>query len=675
VEPERRADGTEPAGPATTDVATPPPGVPREPWPRSAWLSVRGYFLDEDPTFWSAMVPMLVVSAVLFTRSLTTNFIFDEQEALLANPYVNGNGLGFWDAVHRDFWGLPHDRSVGSYRPLPDIVWRLIAMGLRGAHDLAAWVFHASGPAQLTPWVFHWCNVILHAANGALLTCLVFYVTRRRGLAWTAGAIFTACAVLTEAVCGVVGIADVLGGLGALLALGALRWPLWGMPLGVFGAMLVGLFSKESAIVCVPLVPLAALALAPNTHPRRPLRALRFSLAAVASVGAFLLYVSLRKRWFPSPLPSELLEPLPPGAGRLSHLLRAFLVWFHQPALPKDPLNNPFVTADVPHRVAGALRVYFRGLEQVVFPWTLSGDYSFPEEPVPNRLVFPESVLGGLAMVLPPVAALVLWVRALLVERRERRAAPDADPPPWATATTPMIAVALVWIVVSYFPHSNIPVLLPTVRAERFWYFPAIATSVLLACSFAWLWDRTRPKHGPAFAATLLGIFLAVQAGKARAHAFDYTDDLVFWRATRDAVPRSAKAHLNYSVMWGARGHLETRLEENRIALDLAPTWPMANVYLGDTLCRMHRPEEAWPHYRRGFELADNDPNLIALALQCLWDESDLLPHKDELLKLADQRPGSWLDYLAKDIVDNGVTHGGVDPKYRPRGYNEGPKD
>ena len=39
----------------------------------------------------------------------------------------------------------------------------------------------------------------------------------------------------------------------------------------------------------------------------------------------------------------------------------------------------------------------------------------------------------------------------------------------------------MVWIIVSYFPVSNIPVVLPTVRAERFWYFPALGSSVLLA--------------------------------------------------------------------------------------------------------------------------------------------------------------------------------------------------
>ena len=44
------------------------------------------------------------------------------------------------------------------------------------------------------------------------------------------------------------------------------------MPLGVAFGILFGLFSKESALVCVPLVPFAALLASPLTHPERPPR-------------------------------------------------------------------------------------------------------------------------------------------------------------------------------------------------------------------------------------------------------------------------------------------------------------------------------------------------------------------------------------------------------------------
>src|SRR5262249_7334107 len=51
------------------------------------WLD--DYCLGDDPTFGLALVPFCFLSMMLFTRHPTkTNFIFDEQEALLANPYV-----------------------------------------------------------------------------------------------------------------------------------------------------------------------------------------------------------------------------------------------------------------------------------------------------------------------------------------------------------------------------------------------------------------------------------------------------------------------------------------------------------------------------------------------------------------------------------------------------------
>jgi hypothetical protein len=238
-----------------------------------------------------------------------------------------------------------------------------------------------------------------------------------------------------------------------------------------------------------------------------------------------------------------------------------------------------------------------------------------------------------------------------------------------------LLAVGLVWIVVSYFPHSNIPVLLPTVRAERFLYFPAIGSSVVLAIYFAAFHAARVHPHTKRLGTIFFAAFFGFQCVSARLHALDYADDLVFWRATKNAAPRSAKAHLNYAVMWGARGHLDTRLDESRIAVALAPQWAKAHIYLGDTLCRLHRPDEAWPSYIEGFKLADNEPNLIALALQCLWDENAFHAHEQELLELADKRPDTWLDFLAKDIANNGSEHGGVNPKYRPRGYNEGPKE
>lgn len=614
-----------------------------------SWL--RSYFVDQDPTFWVALTPALVIAVLLFVRSPASNYIFDEQEALLANPYVNGRDVRFWQVFQRDFWGLPPERTIGSYRPIPNVIWRLL------------W------SVSKLPWLHHWVNVLLHAVNAAILSSLVFAVTKRRGVAWLAGGAFAACALLTETVSGVVGLADVLGGLGVLLALSALRLRIWAMPLCVLGAILLGLFSKESVIVALPLVAWAALVWAPALH-ERPLRVPRALLALFASVVALVAYTYVRRKLFPVTLPAELTAPLPETKPALERWVWEFMRWFRQPRLPSDPINNPLVEADFPHRVAGALRVYFRGLGQLVFPWTLSGDYSFPQEPVPKRLLSIESVLGGALMALPPIAGIVTWIVALVREKRERGAALG----PSATTTALWLAgVALVWVPLAYFPHSNIPVLLPTVRAERFWYLPAIGSALLVGLVAARAVTAVKWRTA---AIAAVGVFFGFQALRARMHALDYTDDYVFWRATSAAVPRSAKARLNYSVMVGAhKGDLPRRLQLNGEAIELAPQWPMAHVYYGDTLCRMDKADEAWPHYARGFELGPNDSGLIALGLQCLWDKKAIESRHDQLLDLAEKHPGTWLAYFATEIVYRGAEHGGVEKKYRPRGYDEGPKD
>ena len=822
----------EPAGPPEPALAAPPRARPswtrwlaparwlRELAPRRLWARVRAYYRLNEPTTLVTYTPLLLLGLVLFTRAPWTNYIFDEQEALLANPFVNRvDGLTFWDVIHRDFWGLPPDASIGSYRPIPSALWWLL------------WT------VSKHPFFHHLYNIVLHALNGALLGAFAWAVTKRRDVAWLTATIFTTCALLTEAVSGIVGIADVLGGLGAIAALQALRLPAWGMPLGVFASVLFSLFSKESGLVCVPLVPFVALLTAHALHPERPARVARALLAFAAALGAFVLYVELRKQWFPSPLPEALTKPLPPNASRWQMDYRELLVWFQQAPLPNDPINNPLVKADFPHRLAGALRVYWRGLGQVVLPWRLSGDYSFPQEPIPKTLWGWETIAGGVMMVLPllygAVMPVVGWLRelggrrflaataartggsepttpaptaprsmpggswarlagrgwrpwllgaafalgvaalvgfdteiflllrggpswvvtwpwsvgvmvvalGLLVEgwRSPRTTWTFAGPRPLGYVAPMLLAAGAVWLVVSYFPHSNIPILLPTVRAERFWYFPAIGSSLWLAVAFAWLIEpRARAArvaagtpHGPAPTGTtaperaqpggplsaalgkllarpleppppvpgvarrwtapwkrwgwrvtlggaLCAAFLTWQCARTYAHAMDYRDDLAFWDATKDAVPHSAKAHLNYSVMKGARRDLETRLVHSRIAAELAPDWPMAHIYTGDTLCRMHRADEAWPYYVQGFETinGDNERALIALALQCLWDEGRLKPHETELRAMAadPKHKGSWLAWLATDTLDNGEKNQGVEPKYRPRGYNEGPK-
>ena len=248
--------------------------------------------------------------------------------------------------------------------------------------------------------------------------------------------------------------------------------------------------------------------------------------------------------------------------------------------LPHDPLNNPLIEASFPYRLAGALRVYARGLLQVIFPGTLSGDLLGAPGAHPRRASCSRRASSARSR-----CSARCWPAPSSGgprgSDRARKASPRA-----ASTLSPLVALGLVWAVISYFPVSNIPVVLPTVRAERFWYFPAVGLALPLGMAWAALLRTARRVGALSAGVGLCVLYFAFQAVAARRHALDYTNDLTFWNATRKAVPRSAKAHLNYSVMLGARGDLAGRLASNEVALELAPQWPMANVYLGDTLCR-----------------------------------------------------------------------------------------
>ncbi len=448
------------------------------------------------------------------------------------------------------------------------------------------------------------------------------------------------------------------------------------MPLCVFALVLLGLFSKESVLVALPLVPWVALLSAPIFHPTRPLRALRAVAAFVASAAALVVYTYFRRRFFPVLSQVDAGVALPAEAGASARALAKFLHWFQQPQLPHDPGQQSAGRCRF-CRIAWRARCACipAASGKLVFPWPLSGDYSFPQEPIPERVYFPESILGGVLLVLPPIAGVGLWLASLVREARARARAKlhgvlsDTAGEGERQGLLALLAIGLVWLPIAYFPHSNIPVLLPTIRAERFWYLPAFGSACVLAVLFTRLL-RTKWPWG----ASVVGVFLAFQALAGRWQRLRLQRRFESSGARRTTPSRAAPRH-NSTTRSCSAPAVSWKSASKSMRKPCASR-PMAH---GSRVLRRHpvppqRAEQAWPHYMHGFELAPNDLNLIALGLQCAWEEKIIDAHKDELLAASEAHPGSWLAFLGSDLVYNGVANGGVQKKYRPRAYDEGPK-
>lgn len=558
---------------------------------------------------------LLSVSAVLFVRPPTTGFVFDEQEALLASPVLR-TSAPITDVFTHDFWGLPSDRSIGSYRPLVVLVWKLLSPTL----------------ALGTPFVFQLVNVVAHAANAFLLLLLAERLGASSKAAFGAALGFACLAISSETVCSVVCLADLLAAsaiLGASLL--ALVLPLVALLPVTLLLLLAALLCKETAMAGLVLLPLAAL-----IGRRSVLAALAVGLG---SAGALVLSVCARSELFlrgRAPAPPPALDL--PGLGPL-------LTWLRPPRMPLAPLENPLVSAEPLERVATGLAVFAKQCLLTVFPVLPSGDYSAPRQPAEG--FGPFALLGAL---------LVLAFMGVSIWGARRRSAP--------------LALGGPWVVLATLPIANVFVLLPTVRADRLAYLPAVGLLLLVSVLLTHLETARRGRIAVALSLGLV-FLLAFQASQARAASMRYVTDLAFWEATAIGPRPNAKAELNLGIMLGARGDLPSRIAHTRRAAELAPTWATAHVYLGDALCRSGQVHEASEPYVTGIALSPNSQSNVALALQCLWDRGGLGAVRSRLDEIAARSPGSWLDYLLGRLDRDGVEQGGVPREYRPRGYNE----
>jgi hypothetical protein len=601
-----------------------------------------GYTLSVlTPTPRRLFLSFVLVASVLFVRPPSTNFIFDEQEALLGNPYLQ-DGSDLLAAFSRDFWGRGADQTIGAYRPLPNVLWKPLAVTV-------AW--H-------TPWFFCLVNLLMHAATASIVSLLIARFLKKTdafpeegaAAAWGGGVFFLVCATSTEAVCSAVGLADILVGFFSALCLWLLSCRTlernWRGPLRLFALIstcfVLGMFSKETMIATLFGLPVCAWLM---MHDRAEGRLATLSTLA-ASVGAISLFVWARNSLFFSKK-SEVAQLVPEGP--LASSLRVFFSWFSQPKMPVDPLNNPLFEATASERMSTAFSLFAEQVAQILLPTRLYADYSYPRQVLQGWNM---ASLAGLFLLIL-VGALVL---RLLVQKARGRI---------TSAGTFLLLVGLLWMLISYLPVSNSLVLLPTIRADRLLYPTVLGASLAFAGVIVNTWARlsTYARFG-AF------LYLCFQGVQARVHALIYWDDVAFWRATSRGEHASAKSLLNMGVMVGARGDEVARISYTEAALHKAPDWPMGRVYLGDAYCRAGDVDNAYLHLKKGFQMAPQSKALTALGLQCLWEKGGFSKYRADLLTLAEHNPETWLDYLVSELEVNGDEHGGIPERYRPRKYN-----
>jgi tetratricopeptide (TPR) repeat protein len=429
-----------------------------------------------------AVLCLVVLAA--YSNSFSAGFAMDNRGLILQDARIRAATAENLDLILGHTYWWPYGES-GLFRPLTTLSYLFNYATLGNGENAAG---------------YHWINLMLHAINVLLVYALGLRLAGWRAAAWTA-ALWAVHPVLTESVTNIVGRADLLAGVGVLGGLllylkstEAAGWRRWAYLSGLAAATAVGVFSKESAVMVLPVVVLYE---AVWWNERRQ------ALGLVLGTIAMLI-----------PIQAMLYQ-------------RAAVLWSSLPTT--FPFyDNPIVGAGFVTGRLTALHVMGKYLALLAWPARLSCDYSWAQ--IPSAGGSAADWLGW--MVLAGATAAGVWL--------------------WRGNRTALFLAGAALLV--FLPTSNLLFPIGSIMAERFLYLPAIAFAAGVVAVVGALGMRVRDQR---FAPVVLGLMVAACAARTWARNNDWQDDLSVGRAAVAAAPESFKSHklLAYALHESDPGH------------------------------------------------------------------------------------------------------------------------
>ncbi|HET8948582.1 MAG TPA: hypothetical protein VFQ07_16495 [Candidatus Polarisedimenticolia bacterium] len=562
---------------------------------------------------------VVLVAAAVHLQTLGFPFVFDDRYLVVLNAFLR-EAWSPIDAFAHHFWyGTPS--GTAYYRPLV-----IASLALNG--KLLGW-----GPVG-----FHLFNLLLHAANSALVLALLARIGVPQRAAAFGALLFAVHPATAWPVASIVARVDLLPAFFVLLAWLALAS---GSPVATGLSFLGALLCKESAIAFlgVPFLALRAPLLrrddAGSGAPPDPRATLLCALAALAATAAAI------------------------GLRLFAHVGLAMRSRI-------DGAVNPLAMMDGWDRRRAALRLAGRYLGYLFVPWRFTDGAAYgPGKSGPSW--GDAGVLFG-TLLLALLAGLTLW----LWLRRDR------------------MSLFLGFAVAAFLPASNILTPIGSLYAQNFLYMPLVGLALAAADARARLPPWTRRVAGFAAAGVLLllaaGTIVEARLWRSQPILFtawterfpnygfgwaglgtarlDEGDAIGAEEALRRSLQlddRNAKAHYNLAVvilqttpppeLGGTEAdaaRLREGLEHARRAAEIDPRMTEAFINAARLLMLLDRPAEAETEARRALATG-NDPMARRALAESIFKQhryADALALYSELAPAEPADPNLRAQYL-----------------------------
>ncbi|HET8965095.1 MAG TPA: tetratricopeptide repeat protein [Candidatus Acidoferrum sp.] len=495
---------------------------------------------------------LLGVTLLIYANSLLNDFTMDDELYIQKNAQVTQHSFRLL---------FQPNAASNVFRP---VTFATLALN---------WIV-----AGYKPFGYHLVNLLLQAAVAVLLLAvlrkLLEGATNYEFICFAAAMLFAVHPIHTEAVSSVVGRSELLAA-GFLLA--AWLFHLQDRYILALLGFALALLSKESAIGLLPLALAGDYAkgqLKPWTR-----------YAGIATLT--LVYI---------------------GA-----LWKVQGGHFGAPSV--SVLDNPLTLLPAGLRILNAVRIAWKYIGLLIFPATLSCDYSYNQITLFanwQHLLLP--ILGALT-----VAALWIWT----VCKRSAGL---------------LLAGAIYFT--GFAATSNILTRTGTIFGERLAYLPSAGFCLLAAMLFAWLVFRQRIA-GLAVLALVIGAFSVRTVARNR----DWKDNGSLYMVAADAVPNSAKMRTFRGIVYMGRGQLERSRADLNAALRINPEYPDAIEAMGLLELRGNNQQAALDYLQRALQVsapADFDYDYRAANLTALQIQMGKL---DDAMKLLNRRIAESPDY------------------------------
>ena len=502
-------------------------------------LAARNLPMDFARRFVSplALLAIWIATAAVYAQVTRFGFVsWDDPLYVTANPQVR-HGLSAEGAI----WALTA-RDDSNWLPL-------------------TWLSHMLDVSLFGAWAggHHVTNLLLHAANTALLFGLLLVATRERLASAAVAALFALHPLHVEVVAWVSERKELLStGFGLASAIAYVAWTRRNGAVR-YAAMLLAFacaLASKQTFVTLPFVLLLL-----DVWPLRRVE-----------IGSEARPAILRS------LPRLILEKLPLFALAAA----ACVITFIAQELPRA------MAADVPLplRVAHVAVAYARYVGKMLWPSELSILYPHPFAPE----------LGGEPWPLAGVAA--AWIALAVVTALLLRA-----------RRQPYLAVGWLWFLGTLVPMIGLVQVGPQGLADRYTYVPSIG----LFIAFAWgardavaaLGARSSAVRIAAWVLAVGVLSAAGLASHARTQAWRDSESL--YRASLAATPRSTGLLYNLGQIQAKHGRIEDATRSYEAALAIDPGNVAANINLGNIRLRARQPDQAIEHYRAALRRDPDD--------------------------------------------------------------------